>query len=329
VGNGLQCLGALLILGHCGSAMAVAGPADSLVLALRADVSSDAALVRLGELLDFSGGDAGLQQRVAAVELQLDCLPGQTERITRDDVAALIALRVPEAADALRWSGKSSFARIHLKGQPVDLVELTRRSQAELEAWLAPRFDQYQVEPVAAPEAVAPAMARDEVATIRPFAGEALSRTPIWVELGRPGESSRRAFPIWFAVQSWTKVPVAAHDISTGARLTPDEVTSAVVDIAALGARLLLADGDMAGSIATGPIRKGEALTRDRFRQARQVTAGDEVRLRVQSGALRVEVRGVALESGNAGQRVRVRNSGSGEVVAANVAGPGVVEVTP
>jgi len=53
------------------------------------------------------------------------------------------------------------------------------------------------------------------------------------------------------------------------------------------------------------------------------------VQLQLQAGELSVTGQGVALESGAAGERIRVRNISSQAVLEAEVAGPGVVRVMP
>jgi flagellar basal body P-ring formation protein FlgA len=53
------------------------------------------------------------------------------------------------------------------------------------------------------------------------------------------------------------------------------------------------------------------------------------VRLRLQVGGLSLTGQGVALESGAAGERIRVRNVSSQAVLEAEVVGPGEVRVVP
>jgi flagella basal body P-ring formation protein FlgA len=303
--------------------------AEPVTLELRPELIAASDEVRLDRLADIHGGDALLRSRIGALEVQIDGPPGSTERVTRDDIAALLALRLPEAANGLQWLGPSELCRVRVTGHRVDLELLTRQAQAALEEWLGPRFRDFSVTPVADSQRMSLEAAADEAVILRPFAGPISARTVLWVDLKRPGVGPGRSFPLWFAVEARAEAPVAASDIEAGSRLTAAQVTKSVLDVAALGARPLLTDADVPGSIAIGPIRKGETLTRDRFRHASAVMAGDEVRVRVEDRQLRLEMHAIALESGAAGQRIHVRNTGSGEVLVASVAGPGVVEVAP
>ena len=60
-----------------------------------------------------------------------------------------------------------------------------------------------------------------------------------------------------------------------------------------------------------------------------QITRGDPVRMQLQVGALSLIGQGLALESGAAGERIRVRNISSQAVIEAEVVTPGVVRVVP
>ena len=56
--------------------------------------------------------------------------------------------------------------------------------------------------------------------------------------------------------------------------------------------------------------------------QPTQITRGDPVRMQLQIGGLSVAGQGLALESGAAGDRIRVRNVSSQAVLEAEVVGP-------
>jgi flagella basal body P-ring formation protein FlgA len=63
--------------------------------------------------------------------------------------------------------------------------------------------------------------------------------------------------------------------------------------------------------------------------QPTQITRGDAVQLQLQVSGLSLTGQGVALESGAAGEKIRVRNVSSQAVLEAEVLGPGVVRVVP
>jgi flagella basal body P-ring formation protein FlgA len=60
-----------------------------------------------------------------------------------------------------------------------------------------------------------------------------------------------------------------------------------------------------------------------------QINRGEPVRMQLQVGGLSLNGQGLALESGAAGERIRVRNLSSQAVLEAEVVGPGLVRVVP
>jgi len=301
----------------------------SVELAMKGDVVVTSHDARLDELASVNGGDQALCARLSALQIRIDSLPGQIERITRDDIQALIALRLPELSGHVVWSGADSASRVHLRGRPVDVKEFTSRAQAALEEWLRSRFSEFAAEPVKSGYDTSVEQTVDETVSIRPFKGPVSSRSAVWVDIGREGQPAQRSFPIWFSVVAHSQVPVAAHDIPAGSRLASGQIANVDANVANIGNRPLVGETDIDTAIAIAPVRQGEILTRDRFRNATPVEAGDEVRLQVRAGTLVVEAHGIALESGANGQRVHVRNAGSGEVLVAAVTGHDIVEVSP
>jgi len=300
-----------------------------LSVELRAQASVDDITIDLGQLLTVAGGDEALRQRLQELRLSLSALPGQSERVTREDVESLLALRMPEIAGQLSWSGATRFCLVRMVGHPLDPETLTDRAQNELAVWLHNRYADFRIKAVRPSQEQALQVGSGQQAVVRPFAGPIGSRAAVWIDLlGKDGRSNG-AFPIWFEVEARKEVAVAARAIPSGSRIGSDQLKTVTADVAALGARPLMPADDVSRSITIGPIAEGQVLTEDLFRRVPPVVAGDEVRMQVERGALHIEARGVALESGESGQKVRVRNSGSGEVLVAYVAGPGLVDVSP
>lgn len=74
-------------------------------------------------------------------------------------------------------------------------------------------------------------------------------------------------------------------------------------------------------------LRPGDVVTDAHLKAPLWVERGQQVRLISQTGAIRVSVRGEALEGGGAGERIRVRNSSSERVLEGQIQSPGVVRI--
>jgi flagella basal body P-ring formation protein FlgA len=76
-------------------------------------------------------------------------------------------------------------------------------------------------------------------------------------------------------------------------------------------------------------IQPGVPIPLAELMQPTQISRGDPVRLQLQVGGLSVVGQGVALESGAAGERIRVRNVSSQAVLEGEVVQSGIVRVIP
>lgn len=310
----------------------VASSAVTLTLHPHAEV--DSPVVSIGQLADLRSdvsGDASRAEALSELSIQLHLAPGMTARVTRQDLDAVITPRLNRSERPIRWTGSAQTV-VRLMGHPVDSVRLLADARMALETWLrsiTQDFKLTEIDTTNAIDARGLQTVGDESLSIRSLSGSVQPRIPVWVDVAGPNGVARRSFPIWFGVSASATIAVASHDIAAGAHLAPSDVGTAVVDLALLGSRRPLAEANDPRAVATRPIRTGEPLTRDLFRQARLVETGDEVRLRVSNGPIAIETIGVALEAGDNGQRVRVRNRRSGEVLIANVAAQDLVEVVP
>lgn len=77
------------------------------------------------------------------------------------------------------------------------------------------------------------------------------------------------------------------------------------------------------------PVAAGTVLTPSALGGRQMVRAGDHVQLLAELDGIAVRAEGIALGSGDAGARMRVRNGNSGRVVDAVVRAPGVVVALP
>ena len=282
--------------------------------------------VRLEQLAKMDSSAAC--SAIGGLEFRLDVLPGQLQRIGRDDVEAALAMH-PSIAARPEWRGQRRFILVRVRGIAVDGDALQRQAQASLEQWLGrSSYSEFKIAPAARGRVTA-LLLEGESASIRPFAGPIARRSVVWVDIGRAGQPPRTSYPLWFEVEAWGSVPVATIDVPAGAQVASDKEKPERMDVASLDGKELVSPDQLQGLVALAPIHRGDALTRDRFRVADEVEAGQDVRLQIRAGTLEIQTRGVALEGGADGQRVRVRNASSGEVLVAEVAGKGLLRVLP
>jgi len=102
-------------------------------------------------------------------------------------------------------------------------------------------------------------------------------------------------------------LPVAVSRLSTGAVPGPDDIRIARVRVASVHTDVARDPAMVIGMQMKRQIQAGAPIALSDMMQPTQITRGDPVRLRLQVGGLSLTGQGTALESGAAGERIRVR----------------------
>jgi flagella basal body P-ring formation protein FlgA len=124
-------------------------------------------------------------------------------------------------------------------------------------------------------------------------------------------------------------LPVAVTRLAAGTVVGTDDLRIARVRVNSVRAEVARDLAAVIGMQLKRQLQSGAPILLAELMQPTQINRGDPVRLQLQVGGLSLIGQGVALESGAAGERIRVRNISSQAVIEAEVVGPGVVRVLP
>lgn len=127
----------------------------------------------------------------------------------------------------------------------------------------------------------------------------------------------------------WRQVLVANRPLIRGDGIVAADVRIEQRDVTRLPYGYLGDLDQVAERSLSRPVAAGSVLTPGALGGRQTVRAGDHVQLVAELGGIAVRAEGIALGSGDAGARLRVRNGNSGRVVDAIVRGPGVVVALP
>ncbi len=130
-------------------------------------------------------------------------------------------------------------------------------------------------------------------------------------------------------VREMIDVPVAVSELPVGTIVGPDDVRMARVSVSSLHGEVVRTIDKTTGLQLVHTIQPGQPLSPSDLVRPTLVRRGTQVRLRLDAAGLSVTGQGIALESGSAGQRIKVRNPGSRTILEGVVVGPGLVRVTP
>lgn len=142
---------------------------------------------------------------------------------------------------------------------------------------------------------------------------------------GRPGWTIQ--VPV--QMQVFRNVLVTSRPLARGDIPGPADVHSEERDVARLGYGYIEGLDQILGHSLGRPLIAGVALEPGDFNGRETVRAGQEVQLVAQLDGIEVRTRGVALDGGDTGARLRVRNDNSGRVINGVVIAEGQVQALP
>jgi flagella basal body P-ring formation protein FlgA len=130
-------------------------------------------------------------------------------------------------------------------------------------------------------------------------------------------------------VDETVELPVPTMRITAGAVLRPQDVHLARVSVSQVRGEVVRALADAVGMQTKRQVLPGQPLLVGDLMRPAMVQRGTAVHMTLDIGGLSLTGQGIALESGAAGERIRVRNPSSRAVLEAEVIGPRQVRVSP
>ncbi|WP_158545004.1 flagellar basal body P-ring formation chaperone FlgA [Dyella monticola] len=130
-------------------------------------------------------------------------------------------------------------------------------------------------------------------------------------------------------MQVFRNVLVSNHPLARGDILGPADVHSEERDIARLGYGYIESLDQILGHSLGRPLIASVVLEPGDFNGRQTVHAGQDVELVAQVDGIEVRTRGMALDGGDTGADLRVRNDNSGRIIQGVVIGAGQVQALP
>jgi flagella basal body P-ring formation protein FlgA len=127
-------------------------------------------------------------------------------------------------------------------------------------------------------------------------------------------------------VRVWLPVVVAKQQIQKDELLTEAMLDTRLTELAQSKLSIELNPSALAGMQAKRRIQAGQVISRHLLEHKLLVEKGSHVLIRVQSQGFEASTKGVALEGGHLGQRIKVQNLSSGIVLEADVVAEATVQ---
>lgn len=130
-------------------------------------------------------------------------------------------------------------------------------------------------------------------------------------------------------VHLYRHVLVTTRALARGDHVGAGDLVSREYDVTMLGYGYVSDPTQVAGRALARPVGADTVLTPSMLAHREVVKRGERVMVMAGSGPIQVRAAAEALAAGDGGQRIRVRNLSSGQVVDATVVGPGLVRALP
>ncbi len=286
---------------------------------LRAEVLLDHARIALADVAVIHA-DAAQAAPLAAIDLGSAPRVGYVERFSRAQVEQAIR-RTTANAGPIRWSGATAVA-VRTEVQTVTAQALSDAAVSALRRHFGGVGGNTAIS-VDAPPAdvlvpVGQVALRPRALPARPEHG----RSPVWIDVLVNG-AMYRSVVVQLAVSVRRQAYLARHDIEAGSLVTAADFELVEADVA--GTDALAAQPPLAPFRAARALRAGQPLTGAAMLAGGTVLRGDPVRLTIHAGAIGIDTAGVAMDDARPGQQVRVRPSGSQDIVTGRLAPSGAV----
>jgi len=129
------------------------------------------------------------------------------------------------------------------------------------------------------------------------------------------------------AVHEWRTLPVAARPIVRGSVITEDDIKMARLNLSAVPDDAAGDKESLIGLEAERQVGYGEVFRLNKLIQPPVINSGSQVTLVYKSRLLTATASGIAMEAGQQGQEIKVRNSASKKTLTGTVLEPGLVGV--
>jgi flagellar basal body P-ring formation protein FlgA len=129
------------------------------------------------------------------------------------------------------------------------------------------------------------------------------------------------------SVRIYKEIVVSARTLARGSVLSQEDLVLQEHDISALRGAVIADLNQATGMALRRAINAGNALSLDMLAAPILVARGDTVVLTAERGGIAIRQQGTALQDGEAGKQIQIRNNNSNRVVQAVVTGPGEASV--
>jgi flagella basal body P-ring formation protein FlgA len=305
----VQLLGALLLVG---SAVA----ADPVQITLGPKAAVDDEIIRLGQIADISGGDAGQAEALREIEIGRAPLPSQSQLIHRSHIEMRLKQNdVDPDQCRITDAGPVKVMRNHTS---VTDAQIRAAVEEFIQAHAPWSPDQMKIRPIEYSQSIKLPPGAVTIEVMAPKHTDWIGAVPFQVRFLVDGEAVKRtSVPAYIEV--WQEVVLAAKPLGRNQPITREDLQIQTMNLARVPTNAIVHVDQVLGRRANRAIAVNSVLRSDQVELPPIVRKGDVVQVLAESARLKITTQAVAQENGAIGQKIQVVNVGSKKSVHAQV----------
>lgn len=295
-----------------------------VVITIDSPVDVDGPWIRLGDIARIEGDTAGISTDLGAIEIGRAALPGMTRTITLNSIKVRlrqahvdpvrVEVRAPDRITVLTRS-------VIVPGRGI--ADEAKRFAERNVSWPGAEV---KVEVTRLPEDVLLPVGEVSLSVDAMPTTRLPGNTTLMVVIMLDGKPYKKV-PVPVDVKLVGQVVVAARTIKRYEVISRDAVRVETRDISQLYNGAIPSIEEVVGKCATRTIQPGSPIEQDCLEKAPVMTRGTRVTILAVKGGVRVTAIGEALEDGQEGQVIRVRNLDTNRQIQGVVRDAATVEV--
>lgn len=292
----------------------------NLNLNMKSEATINRDTVYLSDLLDKDSYQQLKAHGMDNVSMATGPNVGNERVIRRFQVAGVVQRAMPDAK--VRWGGAPATV-VSRKSMPFKTNDL----ESQVREWVesqSPEAGQLHLDQVVIPSL--PGLPAGKVSyRIRNVSRNLVGRHSLYVDLEINGETYR-TLVVQVNVSLETMVAIARTDIQRGDALSESNIDWELQHLTRVPAPLVTPEA-VGESRARSMLRAGSVLTSRNVERIPLVERNQVVTVMAVNGPLSIRMKAKAMDSGGEGDRVRLKNEDSGEILSGTVTRPGEVEI--
>lgn len=267
--------------------------------------------VKLSDLLTLRAADRRLETAMENTILGRAPRVGYQKLISRHKVlAALSKLRSAKNA----WSIVSTNNSVIVKavGESYALYDVIHLAEKQLRKDLKSQYSTFDIRSIVKQKDILRPHGKVDLRVKQVDVANVKKRMRVWVDI-KVASVHYQTIPVWFAVSVQKFTLVAKHKIRSGQVLNNNMFYRKEIDVTGVAGKVVAAETLLVDKRLRVHLQENGVLTHAVLEQLPEVVAGNEVRVSVHNGSIKILTKAIALQDGHVGDTVMVSNLKSDE----------------